>query len=145
MKLPISPISPIGLITLISLLFLTSCVNEDEYPDNRTGNFEALWTILDEHYCFFEDKQKEYGLDWNEVYHKYKVRVNEDMTGVQLFEVLGNMLSELRDGHVNLYQLRLRPLLELAGRFPPELQRLAGTSLLRHRLQDCWRTALQDS
>jgi len=99
---PISPISPIGLITLISLLFLTSCVTEDEYPDNRTGNFEALWTILDEHYCFFEDKQKEYGLDWNEVYHKYKVRVNEDMTGVQLFEVLGNMLSELRDGHVNL-------------------------------------------
>jgi C-terminal processing protease CtpA/Prc len=57
---------------------------------------------LDEHYCFFDYKQHEYGLDWNEVYHKYKVRVDDKMNEDQLFEVLCNMLSELRDGHVNL-------------------------------------------
>jgi hypothetical protein len=57
---------------------------------------------MDEHYCFFADKQQAYGLDWNAVYQKYKVRVNEDMSNTQLFEVLGDMLGELRDGHVNL-------------------------------------------
>jgi len=66
------------------------------------GNFEALWKIIDERYCFFEYKQKEYGLDWQQVYDKYKVQVNSSMSNEQLFEVLGNMLGELRDGHVNL-------------------------------------------
>ncbi len=89
-------------LILITLLAFTSCVTEDEQPNTRQGNFEALWKIIDEHYCFFDYKQQEYGLDWNAVYQKYKVRVNEQMTSEQLFEVLGDMLSELRDGHVNL-------------------------------------------
>lgn len=90
------------LLLTSSLLLLSSCVNEDERPDTPSGNFEALWQIIDEHYCFFEYKQHEYGLDWNTVYNKYKVRVNEKMTETQLFEVLCDMLAELRDGHVNL-------------------------------------------
>ncbi|MBO7116359.1 MAG: S41 family peptidase [Prevotella sp.] len=91
------------LILLTSaLLLFSACISEDERPDNPTGNFEALWQIIDEHYCFFDYKQQEYGLDWQEVYNKYKVRVNKEMTEVQLFEVLCDMLAELRDGHVNL-------------------------------------------
>ena len=89
------------LLALSSLLII-SCVDTEERDDTATGNFEALWTILDEHYCFFDYKQKEYGLDWNEVHEKYKVRVNDNMSTVQLFEVLCDMLGELRDGHVNL-------------------------------------------
>ena len=85
-----------------AFLLLTSCVDQVEHDDSPTGNFEALWEIIDEHYCFFDYKQHEYGLDWNEVYNKYKVRVNEKMTETQLFEVLCDMLAELRDGHVNL-------------------------------------------
>ena len=81
---------------------LFSCVDTDERPDTPKGNFEALWQILDEHYCFFDYKQHEYGLDWNEVYQKYKVRVSDKMSEAQLFEVLTDMLAELRDGHVNL-------------------------------------------
>ncbi len=89
--------------SLLSIVFsLASCVDIEEYDNSRQGNFEALWTIIDEHYCFFDYKQKEYGLDWNEVHNKYKVRVSESMTNTQLFEVLGDMLGELRDGHVNL-------------------------------------------
>lgn len=83
-------------------LNLVSCVDTEEFDDTRSGNFEALWTIIDEHYCFFDYKNSEYGLDWNSVYNKYKVRVNESMSSDQLFEVMSEMLSELRDGHVNL-------------------------------------------
>lgn len=86
---------------LFSMMF-TSCVDETERPDTPTGNFEALWQIIDEHYCFFDYKQHVYGLDWQEVYNKYKVRVNDNMSSTQLFEVLCDMLGELRDGHVNL-------------------------------------------
>ena len=90
------------LATLVSLVSLASCVDIEERDDTATGNFEALWTILDEHYCFFDYKQKEYGLDWNDVHTKYKARINDNMSTVQLFEVLCDMLGELRDGHVNL-------------------------------------------
>ena len=30
----------------------------------RKGNFEALWHIIDEQYCFLDYKAEEYGLDW---------------------------------------------------------------------------------
>ena len=91
------------LLYIICLLPLfTACVDEEELPDTPQGNFEALWKIIDEHYCFLDYKQQEIGLDWNAVYQKYKVRVDEQMTDLQLFEVLTQMLGELRDGHVNL-------------------------------------------
>ena len=65
-----------SIATIVTLAAITlvpvSCVDADEYEDTPTGNFEALWKIIDEHYCFFDYKQQEYGLDWNAVYHKYK-------------------------------------------------------------------------
>ena len=90
------------LYLLCFCLFPISCVDEVEHDNTPEGNFESLWQIIDEHYCFFDYKQHEYGLDWNAVYNKYKVRVSNHMTTVQLFEVLTDMLAELRDGHVNL-------------------------------------------
>lgn len=92
----------LGLTGLISLLCLTACVTEEEYSDSPTGNFEALWKIIDEHYCFFDYKHNEYGLDWQQVHAKYQQQVHDQMSETQLFEVMGNMLAELRDGHVNL-------------------------------------------
>ncbi|MGI6231603.1 MAG: S41 family peptidase [Prevotella sp.] len=89
----------LGLPLLLSLIFLTSCIDEDEYEDTQEGNFEALWNIMDEHYCFFQEK----GVDWDSVYQVYQPQMNSSMTDEQLLEVLGNMLATLRDGHVNLY------------------------------------------
>ena len=88
---------------LFAFLLLQSCVDNEERDDTPVGNFEALWHIIDEHYCFFDYKQQQYGLDWQQVYQKYRVRIDDNMTDMQLFEVCCNMLSELRDGHVNLY------------------------------------------
>jgi len=94
---------PIRLLILVALgCFAVSCVDEEEFDDTPQGNFEALWKIIDEHYCFFDYKQQAYGLDWNQVHEKYKDRVKGSLTKKQLFEVLCDMLGELRDGHVNL-------------------------------------------
>ena len=66
------------MVLLLTFLFCTSslisCVDEDERPDTPAGNFEALWQIIDEHYCFFDYKQQVYGLDWDAIYNIYKVR-----------------------------------------------------------------------
>ena len=92
-----------NLFAILSLaILLTSCITED-VPDNTPkGNFEALWNIIDTQYCFLDYKHEEYGLDWDEVYRRYQNRLTDDMTKKELFQVLSEMLEELRDGHVNL-------------------------------------------
>lgn len=90
-------------IFICSLLLFASCIKEDSYENTPQDNFEALWHIIDQKYCFFEYKKQEYGLDWNEVYDQYSKLITPNMPTKGLFEVLGNMLAELRDGHTNLY------------------------------------------
>lgn len=80
------------------LLVLVSCHDQPEWRDDPQGNFDALWTIMDEHYSFFEEK----GVDWNEVGRRYRAKLTQDMTSQELFELCGDMLKELRDGHTNL-------------------------------------------
>lgn len=82
----------------VSVLTLTSCHHVDEWDQDYEGNFDALWTVVDEHYCFFEEK----GIDWNDVYDRYRPRVNPKMRGLDFFNLCAEMLDELQDGHVNL-------------------------------------------
>ncbi|MDR2085826.1 MAG: S41 family peptidase, partial [Dysgonamonadaceae bacterium] len=79
-------------------IFLFSCVEIEKYADNPRGNFEALWTIMDEHYCFFEYKK----IDWDNIHSAYSQRISNDMSQESLFMLLNEMLQELKDGHVNL-------------------------------------------
>lgn len=83
---------------LAASLTLSACHEIEEYDNNPRSNFEQLWSILDEHYCFFEQK----GVDWDEVHAKYAPRVSNKMTREELFRVCADMLDELRDGHTNL-------------------------------------------
>lgn len=101
MKQSIQGILSFFLILLPSICS-TSCVTSEGFADGNNGTFEALWTMLDEHYCFFDYKAKEYGLDWNEVHERYAGQVMEEMNDDALFQVLSNLTYELRDGHCNL-------------------------------------------
>lgn len=82
----------------VCLLF-SACVDIEKYDNNPQGNFEALWKIMDEHYCFFEYKE----VDWDEVYSQYSKQISNNMKNEDLFVLLSDMLRELKDGHVNLY------------------------------------------
>ena len=90
-------------ILLLTALTISACIEEDYYDDSPKGNIEALWKIMDEHYCFFDYKKEKIGVDWNEVHQRYLAQANSKMSRAQLFEVCANMLSELQDGHVDLY------------------------------------------
>lgn len=81
---------------------LMSCLDDDSrsYVNGYLGNFEAAWTTMDEHYCFFEEK----GVDWDKVYKAYRPYFKDSVTNVsQQFSLLADMLSRVKDGHVNLY------------------------------------------
>lgn len=88
-----------NLLIVLQLVFLTSCMDMSFNFDNHPrGNFEALWKIIDRNYCFFEYKE----IDWDKVHTEYSSRITSDMNNESLFKLMGEMLAELRDGHVNL-------------------------------------------
>ncbi len=87
------------ILLLLFPILLFSCIQEPKYSNTPRDNFEALWKIMDERYCFFEYKN----IDWNSVHAKYSARISDKMNEEQLFGVLSEMLAELKDGHVNLY------------------------------------------
>ncbi len=86
------------LIAILAMLPLTACHEQVEWDNDPYGNFDALWTILDEHYCFFAYKD----VDWNEVRAKYRAKLHDGITNRELFDLCSDMLKELKDGHTNL-------------------------------------------
>lgn len=85
------------LIALAGAL-VCGCHHIDEWDDDPAGNFDALWTVIDRHYCFLDEK----GVDWDSVYTAYRPLVTDQTNVVELYSVCADMLDELRDGHVNL-------------------------------------------
>ena len=83
---------------LCCLPVVTGCIREEEYANDPVGNFEQLWKIIDERYCFLEEK----GIDWDAVHDKYGKLVKPGISDDDLFDILSQMLYELKDGHVNL-------------------------------------------
>ncbi len=86
------------LLALLMAWPLAGCREQEQFDNTALGNFDALWTIIDEHYTFFADKD----VDWDEVGARYRAKVNSSITSAELFELCGDMLKELKDGHTNL-------------------------------------------
>ncbi len=99
-----SALSLFHVFTLLTAFALVSCVDVEELPNTTAGNAEALWRIMDEHYCFFEEKKQELGVDWDEVHTRYSYQAENapNLSQMQLLEFLGGMIATLKDGHVNL-------------------------------------------
>lgn len=79
-----------------------SCSVEDEYTADGVQNYDALWTILDEGYAYFDLKLPQ-GTTWRDIYDKYRPEVKPKMSTDELFRVLNKLTAELRDGHVNIF------------------------------------------
>ena len=90
------------LILLTIVPFLVSCetafFEEDLATTDPNANFEYLWNECNEKYSYFELKN----IDWDAIKTEYSAMLYEDMTQDSLFNVLGGMLTELRDDHTNL-------------------------------------------
>lgn len=86
------------LFFILVALMISSCHKQEEFDNDPYGNFDALWTNVDEHYCFFKYKN----VDWAEIGRRYREQLRPGMSSTALFDVCAEMLKELRDGHTNL-------------------------------------------
>lgn len=77
---------------------LFSCTKKEQ-PKQLPGDvFEEVWNVMNERYALFSVKN----IKWDSVYTVYKTQVSNAMNEQQLFRVLRNMLTVLKDGHVAL-------------------------------------------
>ena len=85
---------------VIMMMALISCntIFPNENNPTPTDVFDELWEEVDQKYVCFSNKD----LDWDAVYEKYRVKVNEYTNEDNLFAVALQMLEELEDGHVAL-------------------------------------------
>lgn len=89
-------------VSIFILLMMTSCEGilfDDDPKDSPENNFDLLWNDFDKTYSFFEIKD----INWDSVYQVYRPKVNSQSSNIALFNVMSEMLSTLKDGHVSLY------------------------------------------
>lgn len=87
-----------SVLSLLAVLMLSACHPYEEWENDAEGNFDALASIIDEHYCYLDEK----GIDWQQVTARYRAQITPATSQRELFDICSAMLSELRDGHVNL-------------------------------------------
>lgn len=82
------------------IIGLSSCIPQSPIETDQIANFEALWTVIDERYCFLEEKD----VDWDMIHTTYLNKLKEEeYSALGFFNLMSEMLDELKDGHVNLY------------------------------------------
>ena len=89
------------LAIIASVLIFWSCEKalfESDASANREAVFDQLWQTMDEKYTFFDLK----GIDWDQVGERYRQQIEDGMSDEAFFDLLADMLFELRDGHTNL-------------------------------------------
>ena len=85
-------------IFALLLVSLSACHDVPDYKDDPVGNFDALADIVADRYCYFREKD----IDWKEVVARYREKVTPETGQLELFNIMSDLLDELKDGHVNL-------------------------------------------
>lgn len=78
------------------ILALTGCLALRS--DDPEVVFEFAWNELDAYYGGFDQR----GIDWDHAYETHRPRIDASSDEDELFEVLGDLLATLDDGHVRL-------------------------------------------
>lgn len=87
------------LLTYFFVIAVSNYIIAQDYRVQKPAkNFEHLWRKFDKRYASFEYKK----VDWKMVYDQYRPLIGINTTNDSLFSVCNDMLSELKDGHVNL-------------------------------------------
>ncbi len=87
---------------LVIIISFTSCekafLSNGPNADNQLEVFDEFWNTFNEKYAMFEFKN----VDWQTSYDSHRPMITENTSDEELFEILGDMVLSLRDGHTSL-------------------------------------------
>ncbi|MBX2812517.1 MAG: S41 family peptidase [Myxococcales bacterium] len=74
------------------------CVDAGQLHD-PAENFAALWELFNENYAYFAER----GVDWDAVRERFSGAAAEAKSSEELFGIVSEMLGDLNDGHVYVW------------------------------------------
>ena len=90
------------LIALYCILASANCKKiagiSDPSP-TPTAVFNEVWEVMNRHYSLFAVKS----IKWDSIGNVYRSQLRDNMSDASLFKLIGNMLANLKDGHVALF------------------------------------------
>ena len=69
--------------------------------DQKTNDFEYLYTVLRDNYPFFGVAERKYGVDWLANHDEYVQRLRATADDTAYYRELNSILRELHDGHLD--------------------------------------------
>lgn len=89
-------------IIIVLVFLVASCEKLLFRPDLASSdpveNFDYLWNEVDKKYSYFELK----GINWESIRNQYRPMISQNTSEKELFNVMANMLNELKDNHSNI-------------------------------------------
>lgn len=84
----------------ILIVIITSCESLifDKHEKNPVAVFDHFWSTMDEYYANFDER----GIDWQKEYDNYRPLINKITKEDRLYNVIGEIITKLNDGHVTL-------------------------------------------
>lgn len=88
------------LILVLTVLSMAGCHDNilRQRDVSPRANFDALWQILDQRYCYFNERN----IDWQGVSRELSPAADTVRDVYELYRLLEQMVDTLHDGHVNL-------------------------------------------
>lgn len=90
--------------------------------------FDVFWHTFAENYPFFAQR----GIDWQQVYEKYRPQVTATTTNAQLRDIFAAMITPLHDAHVGLFADGTRVYSIKPGTQAPNEVDTQATALIQH-------------
>ncbi|MFK7935828.1 MAG: S41 family peptidase [Saprospiraceae bacterium] len=87
---------------LMLVCLLSSCQNtysDQLVADDPVASFDYLWQDFADHYGTFQVKN----VDWENLYSIYRPQINDNSSPTELFDQTVNLLEELNDSHIYLF------------------------------------------
>ena len=69
----------------------------EPYNSSPIFNFDSYWETFKHYYPYFEER----GMDWDNIKKKYRPKINDKTTELELLIILDNIHKELNDDHTN--------------------------------------------
>lgn len=88
-------------LTILLILCDFSIFSQNKEINHPRENFEDFCAFFENNYAFFNLR----GVDWKNQYLKYLPLITDTTSDKKLFEIMSDMVSPLKDGHVTIKDL----------------------------------------
>jgi len=93
----------VNVLVVVAVITLAACSSGPQLSrEERVADFDYMYNTLKENYPFFGIQERLHGTRWLDNYDRYLAKVSKAKNDTQFAKALGEILSELKQGHTDM-------------------------------------------